>query len=149
MMKRYLPFLLCCAACLSSARAADEAGLIKTLRGVAVIERGGKTVEPQVGDRVFEGDRVAVRGNGSVGISLRDETLISIGPNSAMKIDSFAYNPVTRNGRVETSMLKGTLRYVTGLIGRLNPEAIKVTTPTATVGIRGTEFIVEVPFDEK
>lgn len=126
-----------------------DAGLIKTIRGVVVIERDGKNLEPQVGDAVFEGDRVMVRGDGSAGISLRDETLLSIGPNGSVRIDKFAYNPVTRGGQVETSVLRGTLRYVTGLVGKLNPQSIKVMTPTATVGIRGTDFIVDVPFDEK
>ncbi len=128
---------------------AADAGIVKTLHGRVEIARGAATVEPRIGDPVFEGDRVQVKGDGSIGISLRDETLLSLGPNSIMLIDTYAYNPTTRDGQVETSILRGTLRYVTGLIGRLNPRAIKVSTPTATVGIRGTDFIVEVPADEK
>jgi hypothetical protein len=141
--------ILCCIFALPAAAATADAGTIKSVRGQVTVERAGKSVEVQVGDPVFEGDRVRVRGDGSVGISLRDETLISLGPNSNLVIDAYAYNPTTREGAVETSILKGTLRYVTGLIGRLNPAAIKVKTPTATVGIRGTDFIVEVPDEEK
>jgi hypothetical protein len=123
---------------------AYEAGIIKTLHGQVRIERGAGYLEARIGDPVQENDRVIVQMMSSVGISLSDETLLSLGPNSAMLIDKYSFNPVTREGQVETSMLKGTFRYVTGLIGRLNPGAIKVTTPTATMGIRGTEFIVEV-----
>ncbi len=141
--------ILCCIFALPAAAATADAGTIKSVRGQVTVERAGKSVAVQVGDPVFEGDRVRVRGDGSVGISLRDETLISLGPNSNLVIDAYAYNPTTREGAVETSILKGTLRYVTGLIGRLNPAAIKVKTPTATVGIRGTDFIVEVPDEEK
>jgi hypothetical protein len=141
--------ILCCIFALPAAAVTADAGTIKSVRGQVTVERAGKSVEVQVGDPVFEGDRVRVRGDGSVGISLRDETLISLGPNSNLVIDAYAYNPTTREGAVETSILKGTLRYVTGLIGRLNPAAIKVKTPTATVGIRGTDFIVEVPDEEK
>ena len=126
-----------------------DAGTVKTLRGDVRIERAGAPVTAEVGTPVFKGDRVSVRGDGSVGISMRDETLLSLGPNSTLVIDAFAYNPTTREGQVETSILKGTLRFVSGLIGRLNPAAVKVTTPTATVGIRGTDFIVEVPDENK
>jgi hypothetical protein len=61
-----------------------------------------------------------------------------------MVINRYSFNPITREGWVETSILKGTCRFVTGFIGWLNPEAIKVTTPTAVIGVRGTDFIVEV-----
>jgi hypothetical protein len=123
---------------------AYEAGIIKTVRGQVMIERGTSHLEVKVGDIVQENDRISVRMASSVGISLSDETLISLGPNSAMVIDRFSFNPVTREGLVETSILKGTCRFVTGLIGWLNPGAIKVTTPTAVIGIRGTDFIIEV-----
>jgi hypothetical protein len=123
---------------------AYEAGIIKTVRGQVIIERGTTQLEAKVGDTVQENDRVSVQMGSSVGISMSDETLLSLGPNSVMVIDRYSFNPVTREGRVETSILKGTLRFVTGLIGWLNPGAIKVTTPTAVIGVRGTDFIVEV-----
>lgn len=114
------------------------------MRGHVRIERGTASLGVKVGDPVQEKDRIVVQAGSSVGISMNDETLLSIGQNSAMVIDRYSFNPVTREGQVETSMLKGTFRFVTGLIGRLHPEAIKVQTPTATMGIRGTDFIVEV-----
>ena len=124
---------------------AGESGIVKTLQGQVLIERGASKLEARIGDPVQERDRVIVRSNSSVGISMKDETLLGIGPNSTMVIDRYAYDPVTREGRVETSILQGTLRYVTGLIGKTNPKAVKVTTANATIGVRGTEFIVEVP----
>lgn len=142
--------LIFSAAILGFARAgfAFESGVIKTVQGQVHIERGSSSLVARVGDPVHESDRVIVASRSSVGISMSDETLLSVGPNSKLVIDKYAYNPVTREGQVETSILRGTLRYVTGLIGRSNPQAIKVTTNNATIGIRGTEFIVEVP-DEK
>jgi len=137
---------VCCAAILGFAGPvfAYEAGMVKTVRGQVRIERDGGTLEARVGDAVHERDRVIVQDASSVGISMSDETLLSIGHNSTMVIDKYSYDPVTREGQVATSILKGTLRYVTGLIGRARPQAIKVTTNNATIGIRGTEFIVEV-----
>jgi len=124
---------------------ATESGIVKTVRGKVLIERGSSKLDARVGDPVQELDRVIVQGDSSVGISMKDETLLGIGPNSTMVIDRYSYDPVTGDGKVETSILKGTLRYVTGLIGKANPQAIKVTTASATIGVRGTEFIVEVP----
>lgn len=125
--------------------AVDDAGIVKTLLAPVQIVRAGKSLAVAVGDAVQAGDRVTVGKGGSVGISMHDETLISLGPNSIFDIRAFAYNPTTREGEVDTSIVRGSLRYVTGLIGKLNPKAIKVSTPTATIGIRGTEFIVDVP----
>ena len=139
-------FIIFCAAILVFVKPvfANEAGIIKTLRGQVMIERGTSHLEAKAGDTVQENDRVSVQMGSSVGISLSDETLLSLGPNSTMVIDRYSFNPVTRKGQVETSILKGTCRFVTGLIGWLNPGAIKVTTPTAVIGVRGTDFIVEV-----
>lgn len=125
-----------------------EAGVIKTLQGQAHVERDAQTLELKVGDTVQEKDRVIVASHSSVGISMKDETLLSIGPDSSFVLNNYQFDPVTRQGKVETTMLKGTFRYVTGLIGKLNPSAIKVNTKTATIGIRGTEFIIEVPDEQ-
>ena len=148
--KTILAFISC-AAILGFAGpvSALEAGIIKTVRGQVRIERDGGNLEAKVGGPVQERDRVIVQDASSVGISMSDETLLSIGRNSTMVIDKYAYDPVTREGQVATSILKGTLRYVTGLIGRAHPQSIKVMTSNATIGIRGTEFIVEVPDEAK
>lgn len=140
-----------CAAILGFAGSAFayESGIIKTVRGQVRIERGGSNLEARVGVPVYERDRVIVQDASSVGISMSDETLLSIGRNSTLVIDKYSYDPVTREGQVATSILKGTLRYVTGLIGRARPKAVMVTTNNATIGIRGTEFIVEVPDENK
>lgn len=145
-MNKTIFVLISCAALLGFGGLgfANESGVVKTVRGQVLIERGSSKLQAKVGDPVQERDRVIVQGNSSVGISMSDETLLGIGPNSTVVIDRYQYDPVTREGKVETSILKGTLRYVTGLIGKANPQAIKVMTDSATIGIRGTEFIVEV-----
>lgn len=147
MRKTFLAMLALVGSCLAMPAAvhAVEAGFIKTIRGQVQIERDKALGDAKLGDIVHDGDRIQVRGDGSVGISLHDETLISLGPNSTLVIDAFAFDRTTREGKVETSILKGTLRFVTGLIGKLSPQAIKVRTPVSTLGIRGTDFIVEVP----
>jgi hypothetical protein len=145
-MNKSIVVLIACAAILgfSGFGFASESGIVKTVRGQVLIERGSGKLEAKVGDPVQEGDRLVVQSNSSIGVSMSDETLLGIGPNSTLVIDRYSYDPVTREGKVETSILKGTLRYVTGLIGKANPQAIKIMTDNATIGIRGTEFIVEV-----
>ena len=146
-MNQKITVLISCSALLGFAGPglAIESGIVKTVTGQVLIERGSSKLAAKVGDPVQERDRVTVQGNGSAGISMSDETLLGLGPNSTLVIDRYAYDPVTREGKVETSILKGTLRYVSGLIGKTNPQAIKVMTANSTIGIRGTDFIVEVP----
>ena len=146
-MNKTILVLVSCAALLGFARpgSANQSGTVKTVRGQVLIERGNSTLQAKVGDPVQERDRVIVQGSSSVGISMRDETLLGVGPKSMLVIDRYTYDPVTREGKVEASILKGTLRFVTGQIGKANPQSVKVMTDSATIGIRGTEFIVEVP----
>lgn len=149
-MSNKVNFILSCIAVLtiSSPVFGNQSGIIKNVQGQVQIERNGTNLEAKVGDSVNEKDRITAKADSSVGISMNDETLLSLGQNSSMVIDKYKFNPVTREGHVETSILKGTLRFVTGLIAKKHPEAIAVNTPVATMGIRGTDFIVEVPDDE-
>lgn len=128
------------------ARAAEqnEAGLIKTATGVVGTQRSGQALVLSVGDKVFAGDRITTGQNSSVGITLKDDTLISAGANAILAIDEFSFNQTTMAGGMLVSIARGTASFVTGLIGKARPQNVAIKTPTATVGIRGTEFIVEV-----
>ena len=122
MIKRiFFAVFLCGVLSFSGSLWAAEAGVLKTVQGQVQIERAGALIEGKVGTPVQEGDRVRVLGDGSAGISMKDETLLSLGPNSSLVISLFNYDPTTRSGQVETSILKGTLRFVTGFIGRAKP----------------------------
>ena len=141
--------LFCTMACICSTSAAlplwaAESGTAKVVWGDVRIERAGVSVPLLVGDPVLEKDRIVVPAGGSAGITLRDDTRISVGPRSTLVINGFNFDPKTQEGNVDTSILRGTMRYVTGLVGRLNPNSVRVATSTATIGIRGTEFIVEI-----
>ncbi|MBK8667754.1 MAG: FecR domain-containing protein [Burkholderiales bacterium] len=69
--------------------------------------------------------------------------MLSIGAGSSVDLAEFQFNPTTHDGHVLISLLRGSLRLVTGLIAKLKPEQVKVTTPTTVIGVRGTDFIVE------
>jgi len=86
---------------------------------------------------------VLVTGSGaSLGIAFLDNSLLSAGPNSVLAIDRFAFDSTTHQGAFESSLLKGTLAVVSGKLAKQSPEAMKVKTPAAVLGVRGTEFLV-------
>jgi hypothetical protein len=124
--------------------AQEWAGIVKSVRGEVVAERAGKTQPLAVGDRVYPRDKLVTGKDSQVGVTLRDDTLISAGANSQLLVAEFAFDPATQNGNVLLSVVRGVTAMVSGLVAKSNPAAMRVTTPTATLGIRGTEFIVEV-----
>jgi hypothetical protein len=121
-----------------------QAGIIKIIRGAVQVQRGNGVTPLKVGDRVYAGDRVVTAVDAAAGITLRDDTLMSLGPQSSVVLEQYNFDAAAGSGNVAVRMLKGTMRYVTGLIGKHAPERQQVTTPTATIGIRGTDFIVDV-----
>lgn len=78
-----------------------------------------------------------------VASAARDGTVLAIGPNSAIKINEFAFDATTQQGNVLLDLLQGSVRVITGIIAKVNPEVFKVRTPTSVVGVRGTDFIVD------
>lgn len=122
--------------------AAQEAGHVKVARGTVQIERAGQKLPAAVGATVQAGDVVTTGADGSVGITFLDNSLLSAGPNSVLAIDRFAFDPTTHQGGFESSLQKGTLAVVSGKLAKASPEAMKVKTPAAVLGVRGTEFLV-------
>ena len=122
---------------------AADAGVAKKILGDVRVVRTGTSIPLRVGDSVQTLDRVIVPAVGSAGITLKDETLISLGPNSIFTVDSFVFDSKTNQGNANVSLLRGAMRYITGLIAKQDPEAVSVTTATLVMGVRGTEFIVE------
>lgn len=131
------------------AAAQDWAGVVKTAQGHVSVERVGQLHPLNVGDRVYARDKLVTGKDGQVGVTLRDDTLVSAGPNSRVGIAEFSFEPTTQNGGMMISVLRGVTAMVSGLVAKSNPAAMRVTTPTATMGIRGTEFIVEVDGEEE
>ena len=121
---------------------AQEAGHIKVARGGVQVERAGQKAPAAIGAAVQAGDVVTTGADGSVGITFLDNSLLSAGPNSVLAIDRFAFDSTTHQGSFESSLRKGTLAVVSGKLAKQSPEAMKVRTPAAVLGVRGTEFLV-------
>ena len=121
----------------------EAAGMVKNSKGEVGIERGGARIPCVVGTPVFAADKVRTGADGAVGVTLRDNTLLSAGPNSLFVLDTFAFDSTTNAGAVSVNIRKGTLAVATGKIARQTPESVDFRTPTSVIGVRGTEFVIE------
>jgi hypothetical protein len=121
---------------------ANDVGTVKTSKGTAAVERGGQRFPAPPGTKVREGDVVVTGADGSVGVTFNDNSLLSVGPDSRLVIDRFAFDATTHKGAFQASLERGTLAGVSGKIAKQSPDAMKVRTPAALLGVRGTEFVI-------
>ncbi|MEO8856658.1 MAG: FecR domain-containing protein [Burkholderiaceae bacterium] len=138
-------FILLCALTVASlpAMAADQAGMVKISKGTVGIDRGTQKLTAPVGTRIFASDRIVTGADGSVGITLQDNTLLSAGPNSTVDLNKFAFNSTTNAGSIDASVKKGTLSVISGKIAKASPDAVSFSAPGMTLGVRGTSFLID------
>lgn len=135
-------------AILTGAAHAEPIGLIKVQSGEAYIERQGTRVPAAADVPVDRGDRIVTGHNGSVSLTFNDGAVLSAGPGSVLVLDAFNYDPTTRAGNFDVTLVRGTLSAISGRLVIQTPGAMKVRTPTAVIGVRGTEFVVHVDAPE-
>ncbi|NKJ45924.1 hypothetical protein CIC12_04035 [Burkholderia sp. SG-MS1] len=136
--------LACGCAAAAHARADDAAGVVKTVKGAVRIEHAGASSGATVGADVYSSDRILTGPESSVGITLRDTTLLSAGANTTLELNRFAFDSTTHAGVLDASVKRGSLAVISGKLAKANPDAVRFSTPTTTLGVRGTEFIIEV-----
>lgn len=127
-----------------TAAAEPAAGTFKSVQGSVVITHGEVAAPAQVGMPVYQSDRIATGADGATGITFEDNSLLSLGPSAVLAIDRFAFDTTTHDGAFEISLSKGKLAVISGLIAKHQQDAMKVRTPASILGVRGTEFVVEV-----
>ena len=144
-------WVLACACLMGATQALAQqpapAGRIKVVSGDAVIVRGGNTLPAQNGLAVYQSDSLRTGKDGRVGITLSDDTQVSIGPASEVRLDSFVYDPGQGQLALVIKFIRGTAAYVSGQIAKLAPDAVRLETPAAIVGVRGTTLGIEVTSD--
>jgi hypothetical protein len=123
---------------------ASDAGQVKTARGSVHVERDGQRIPASVGMPIRQADTLVTGADGAVGVTFADNSLLSTGPNSVLVVDRYSFDSTTHAGRFDASLKKGTLAVVSGKMVKQSPDAMKVRTPAAIMGVRGTEFIVQV-----
>lgn len=129
---------------LATAGSDGRQGTFKLVEGEVTVTRGSVHSAAIVGAGVLPGDRIVTGKASAAALTLRDGSSLSIGPNSDMDLSELAFNSTTHEGNMAVRLTRGTLRVLTGLIAKLKPEQVKITTPTSVIGVRGTDFIVEV-----
>jgi hypothetical protein len=117
---------------------------IKTVRGTSSIIHNKAPVAAEKGTRLFQGDILRTGSDGSMAVVFRDDTLLSLGPNSEVAITEFLFSPAEGKLSFITKLLRGTAACMTGIIGKLSPQSVRFETPVANIGIRGTKFAVRV-----
>ncbi len=91
------------------------------------------------GGPVYPGDILETSASGHAILVFRDNTKVTVQPRTQFRVENFVYNRESpSDGSVVFNLLRGGMRVLTGLVGRSRPQAVRMTTPTATVGIRGT-----------
>ena len=123
--------------------AADLAGTVKVSKGQVSVERDQQKLPAPAGTAIYSSDRVMTGADGSVGITLRDNTLLSAGPNSTVELDKFSFDSTTNAGTIDAKVRRGTLSVISGKIAKASPEAVRFPAPGMTLGVRGTRFVID------
>jgi hypothetical protein len=118
-------------------------GVVRNSAGSATVLRGGIALPATAGTRLHVGDTLGTGPDGSLGVLLRDNSSLSIGPSSSLVLRDFLFSPSEGKFSLLVRLSRGTMAYLSGLIGKLAPEKARFETPTATIGIRGTHFVVQ------
>jgi len=117
-------------------------GVVRNATGSATVTRGGNVLPAMTGTKLYTGDTLGTGPDGSLGVLLRDDSSLSLGPSSSLVLKDFLFSPSEGKFSLLVRLSKGTMAYLSGLIGKLAPEKARFETPTATIGIRGTHFAV-------
>ena len=119
-------------------------GIVKTVTGDATILREGGRLAAQSGLPVLPGDVLRTGSPGTLGVILRDDTALSLGSESEVHLAEFVFEPAEGRLGMVLRVSRGVVSYLSGKIAKLAPEAARVETPVATLGIRGTRLAARI-----
>ncbi len=119
-------------------------GLVKIATGAAFVLRAGASLPATPGLVLFETDSLRTGPDGALGVSLNDDTRISLGPTSEARLAQYQYKPAQGALALVLTVVRGAAVYVSGQIAKLSPDAVRLETPSAIVGVRGTTVAMRV-----
>lgn len=122
----------------------EHVGIVKSLSGEVTIMRNDRPLKAEGNMKLLKGDLIRTGANGKAGLIFEDDTVISIGPNSSIVIEDFLFQPDEKKLSFIARIIQGTAAYLSGQIARLAPNLVKLETPHATVGMRGTHVLIKV-----
>ena len=124
-------------------RGGDPIGQVETIEGVATVQRADGTVETlELGIKIFENDVVETSANGKVSLTFADGTIFTLAAASRMIIDDLIYDPDGTDNSATFNLVQGSFVFIAGQVAKTG--GMDVTTPSATMGIRGTTVLVRL-----
>ena len=132
-------------ACSASPLAAADlhVGLVKGVSGSVSIVQAIATRAAEAGTQLQVADRIVTAPGATASIVFRDGTMLTLGGGADVHVRDYVFEPKANRYAFSVYMGQGSAIYESGKIGRLAPESVKVETPQATVGVRGTRFLIE------
>ena len=122
----------------------DSIGQVSTVQGSATVTRANATpIALKVSDPIFKGDTLATGANGLLGVTFDDESTFSLSENARIVVDEFVYEEGASGNRGAINVARGTVAFVAAQVAKTG--TLTVTTPTASLGIRGTTGVIDVP----
>ena len=120
-----------------------EIGQVTEQKGAGVIKRNAESIESSIGAGLESMDTVITE-SGRLRLDFVDETRVDVTEHSRLLIDEFVYDPATQSGNLSIKATLGAVRYASGQIAHNNSRNVNVATPSATISVRGTDFIMIV-----
>jgi hypothetical protein len=121
----------------------DPIGNVATLTGSASVTRNNAATPLKLKDDIFLNDMLQTSANSSLGVTFNDSTTFNLTANARITVDSFVYEEGGKSNAALFNVAKGTVAFVAAAVAKSGD--MKISTPTATLGIRGTTGLVEVP----
>lgn len=121
----------------------ESVATFKNVSGDIGIARNGTRLDAVSGSTLFVSDRIVSGTGSSAGILFKDGTQLTLGPSTDIQVRDYAFEPKQAKFDFFVFLARGAAVYSSGMIAKLSPESVKVATPTATIGVRGTRFIIE------
>jgi hypothetical protein len=122
----------------------EPVGYVKTVTGLAFVVTKGIPLAANIGTPVMQGSVLKTGAHSSLGVTFKDSTMLSFGPETELKLDEYTYQPAEGKLKFGSSLVRGTLNYISGVIAKLKPDGVSITTPSGMIGVRGTQFVAKV-----
>jgi hypothetical protein len=122
---------------------ADSIGSVSSVKAPASVTRGGNARALKVGDDVFKNDSLSTGVGGALGVTFDDETTFTLQANASITVNDFVYSKTGGGNKALVSVVRGTTAFFANQVAKTGD--MKINTPTATLGIRGTSGVIDVP----
>jgi hypothetical protein len=128
----------------ATASTINSIGIIKSVSGDVFLVSTDTSIKAVPNMKISQGDLIRTGPNSNVGLIFEDDTVASLGSNSEMCIEQFLFDPAAGKLAFITKLFRGTFSFISGQIAKLAPDKVRLETPDATLGVRGTKFLVKI-----